>query len=116
MGRLWEAFKLGRSLPKEKQAFGQPMGILKCRWCQKRLKVGAAVCHHCGRDQHPEPAGPAGDVPSNPDAVREIAARLEAAGMTSKVDRLKSTAAAMELVHAGASVEEAVAAVTGEGG
>lgn len=22
---------------------------LKCPWCSKRVKLGAAACHHCGR-------------------------------------------------------------------
>jgi hypothetical protein len=50
--------------------------------------------------------------PSNPEAVTEIAARLEAAGMTDKRQRLRTTVAAMEHVHRGASVDEAIAAVT----
>jgi hypothetical protein len=52
MGKLWGAFKSGWGAPPANRV-GQPMGILKCRWCRKRLKVGAGVCHHCGRDQHP---------------------------------------------------------------
>lgn len=25
-------------------------GKLKCPYCRKRVKLGASVCHHCGRD------------------------------------------------------------------
>lgn len=23
--------------------------VLKCRYCRKRVKLGATACHHCGR-------------------------------------------------------------------
>lgn len=85
-----------------------PMGIFKCRWCSKRMKLGAEVCHHCGREQHPASEA-AGDPAA--DAVREVAARLKQAGMTDKGTRLRATVQAMELVHAGERVEDAVAAV-----
>ena len=26
------------------------LGKLKCPYCHKRVKLGARVCHHCGRD------------------------------------------------------------------
>lgn len=26
------------------------VGKLKCQYCRKRVKLGASVCHHCGRD------------------------------------------------------------------
>lgn len=26
-----------------------PTTVLVCPWCKKRVKVGARVCHHCGR-------------------------------------------------------------------
>lgn len=85
-----------------------PMGIFKCRWCSKRMKLGAEVCHHCGREQHP-----ASEAASDPaaDAVREVASRLERAGMADKRERLRATVQAMELVRAGESVEDAVGAV-----
>lgn len=31
-----------------------PSVQVKCSWCGKRVKIGAAVCHHCG-----QPAAPA---------------------------------------------------------
>jgi hypothetical protein len=29
------------------------LGKLKCPNCRKRVKLGASVCHHCGREVQP---------------------------------------------------------------
>jgi len=75
------------------------------------MKLGADVCHHCGRDQHPAES----NTPDrNAAAVKEIAARLERAGMANKGERLRATVRAMDLVRAGETVDDAVAAVTAQ--
>lgn len=28
--------------------------VLRCPWCEKRVKLGATTCHHCGRDVLPD--------------------------------------------------------------
>lgn len=57
-----------------------PTHVLYCPYCRKRVKMGAATCHRCGRDVVPEPGDERYYVPEIPfetDEVPEPAAKAK---------------------------------------
>jgi hypothetical protein len=120
MAKLWDAFKVGWNAPVDRSELGQPKGVFKCRWCRKRLKVGARVCHHCGREQFPvegmSPATSTGQDAAPRDAAggdvkarrAEIEATLETLGYRGRAlieGRLRVVKA---VVSEGRTVDEAL--------